>query len=185
MAKKIGLKREDLFGLSKSETWEGEVALITGATSGIGKEIAKVLAKAGLKIFATGRNEKKLKDLKKEIESLQGTIEIKATDLRKEKEIFKLFDAIRGIWGGVRILINNAELVIKWAFSKKTLSSGGNARNKCFSSYSLRPTGVADMRRLGDRGYVINLCSMADTESLPKVVCILRQSLRSIPLQRE
>ena len=40
MTNKAGLKHEDLFGSSKMETWEGEVVLITGATSGIGKEVA-------------------------------------------------------------------------------------------------------------------------------------------------
>ena len=105
---------------------------------------------------------KKLKDLKKEIESLQGTIEIKATDLRKEKEIFKLFDAIRGIWEGVRILINNAgigykvglleENALKW---REMLETNVLAPTLCAQQ------AIADMRRLGDRGYVINLCSMA------------------------
>ena len=118
---------------------------------------------------------KKLKDLKKEIESLQGTIEIKATDLRKEKEIFKLFDAIRGIWEGVRILINNAgigykvglleENALKW---REMLETNVLAPTLCAQQ------AIADMRRLGIEG-MINLCSMADTESLPKVVCILRQ----------
>mgnify|MGYP001338658770 CR=1 FL=1 len=113
MTNKAGLKHEDLFGSSKMETWEGEVALITGSTSGIGKEVAKMLAKAGLKVFATGRNETKLEDLKSDIQSFGGIIATEPIDLRKEESIFSLFSSVREKWGGVRILINNAGLGYK------------------------------------------------------------------------
>ena len=63
--------------------------VIKGAMSGIDKEVAKLLAKAGLKVFPTGRNE---------TESFQG---------------FALFNHIREVWGGVRVLINNAGLGYK------------------------------------------------------------------------
>ena len=162
MTNKAGLKHEDLFGSSKMETWEGEVVLITGATSGIGKEVAKLLAKASLKVFATGRSESKLEELKNDIHSFGGIIETEAQDLRKEDNIFSLFNSIRKKWGGVRILINNAGLGYKVGL----LDENASKWREMLETNVLAPTlcaqqAIEDMRRLSDKGHVINLCSMA------------------------
>ena len=47
----------------------GKVALVTGATGGIGKEIAILLHRAGCRLVLTGRNEEKLKNVSKETNS--------------------------------------------------------------------------------------------------------------------
>jgi len=162
MTNKVGLNHEDLFGPSKMETWEGEVALITGATSGIGKEVAKLFARAGIKVFATGRSESKLEDLKNDILSFEGQIEIQPQDLRKEENIFSLFSSVRKKWGGVRVLINNAGLGYKVGL----LDENASKWREMLETNVLAPTlcaqqAIEDMRKMGDRGHVVNICSMA------------------------
>jgi NADP-dependent 3-hydroxy acid dehydrogenase YdfG len=92
---------------------EGKIALITGATSGIGKSSAKELAKLGSNIIIIGRREDVLLDLKKEVES---TYKVKVLpvclDIRNAKEIEEKLGGLPEEWKDVDILINNAGLAI-------------------------------------------------------------------------
>ena len=156
------LLNDELFSNKPAVDWEGEVALITGATSGIGQEITKILAKAKLKVFITGRNKQKLESLKKEISSFGGSVECQQTDLRKEEEIDFLYKKIRQTWGGVRVLVNNAGLGYKIGLIEPNLEKW----REMLETNVLAPTicaqkAISDMRKNGDRGHVFNLCSMS------------------------
>lgn len=78
-------------------------ALITGATSGIGKCIAKRLSLRGWDLILTGRNEKVLEQLKEE---LGGSVETIAADLADRREVYKVYEFARK--KGVNMLVNNA-----------------------------------------------------------------------------
>lgn len=78
-------------------------ALITGATSGIGKCIAKRLSLSGWDLILTGRNEKVLQQLKEE---LGGSVETIAADLADRREVYKVYEFARN--KGVNMLVNNA-----------------------------------------------------------------------------
>lgn len=77
-------------------------ALITGATSGIGLNIAKNLRKRGWDLILTGRNEEVLKKMQK----IFGNCEIITADLSERSEVFKVYEFCRG--KGVDMLVNNA-----------------------------------------------------------------------------
>ena len=64
-----------------------EIALITGASKGIGRSIAKKLAEIGIKIFATARNISELKSLQKEIDNRSGTCIFYSAELTNEREL--------------------------------------------------------------------------------------------------
>lgn len=83
-------------------------ALITGATSGIGLELAKVMAVAGHDLVLVSRSEKHLKATKKDIEQLNGDISVEtvASDLSEAGSAQKLYEACKD--KGVEILVNNA-----------------------------------------------------------------------------
>lgn len=93
------------------------VAMITGASSGIGAAIAQRLAKEGYRLALCARREKRLEQLKADcIVNGQAAgltdqdILIQAVDLREEPQILSFFDQVRQQWGGVDVLINNAGL---------------------------------------------------------------------------
>ena len=84
---------------------EGRKALITGASGGIGKEIAKVLIEHNAEVCISGRNIEELNSLK---ESLGKKCFIVACDLSKKEEIIDLVKKSDDLLGHIDILINNA-----------------------------------------------------------------------------
>ena len=83
---------------------ENKVALITGATGGIGKAIAETFANAGAKVVLTGRNKEKLEELKKQIKNSF----IIPCDLSTKDSTKELIKETLNIAGKLDILINNA-----------------------------------------------------------------------------
>ncbi len=89
------------------------VAIITGASKGIGRSISIFLAKQGVKIVLAARTRDKLKETQSMITSFNGTSIIVPTDISKENEIKKLFKIVKKEFGRLDILINNAALIVK------------------------------------------------------------------------
>lgn len=87
----------------------GKVALVTGASSGIGREISLRLAREGAVVALLARSKKKLENLKKEIEEGGGKAIVASADLRNEREVE---EAVNGVVSnnGIHILVNNAGL---------------------------------------------------------------------------
>ena len=83
----------------------GKKALITGASGGIGQEIAKTLSNFGAEICISGRNEEKLKSLKG---SLDSQCHIVRCDLSKKDDVINLVKEAEDHMGAIDILINNA-----------------------------------------------------------------------------
>jgi short-subunit dehydrogenase len=88
----------------------GKNCLITGATGGLGKEIAKEFAKNGCNLFLTGRNNDKLNSLKNELENSVNEIKIdfEDADLSDDGEIQKLIEKVQGVFANIDILVNCA-----------------------------------------------------------------------------
>ena len=84
---------------------EGKKALITGASGGIGKEIAKVLIDHNAEVCVSGRNLDELNALKK---SLGEKCYVVACDLSKKDEISELVKKTDELLGHIDILVNNA-----------------------------------------------------------------------------
>ena len=83
------------------------IALVTGASSGIGREIARSLAKHGINLIITARRRDRLAELKKELVSEYGVrVKIISADLSDEKQCIKLHDMVRRYH--IDIFVNNA-----------------------------------------------------------------------------
>jgi len=91
--------------------FEGKVALVTGASSGIGKATASRLASEGAKVAVTARREDKLKALVSDIESAGGTAHAIAADLTKEDDRRRLVDETVGQYSGLDVLVNAAGII--------------------------------------------------------------------------
>ncbi|MFN3999895.1 SDR family NAD(P)-dependent oxidoreductase [Algoriphagus sp.] len=86
---------------------KNKIALITGATSGIGKACALTLAKMGFDIIATGRREERLEELGKELATGVRFLPL-VFDVREREKVGEIIGNIPADWSAVDILINNA-----------------------------------------------------------------------------
>jgi NADP-dependent 3-hydroxy acid dehydrogenase YdfG len=100
-----GMKMEDL---------SGKVAVITGASSGIGGAAAKLLADEGVQVVLVARREDRIKALAEEI----GDQAIAVTaDVGNPENVARLFDTVRDRFGGLDLLFNNAGVGINNIFA--------------------------------------------------------------------
>jgi NAD(P)-dependent dehydrogenase (short-subunit alcohol dehydrogenase family) len=86
----------------------GQVALVTGATSGLGWRFASTLAAAGASVVATGRRKERLDELVAQIAAAGGTAVAVPTDVTDAAQIVAAVDAAEAAFGTVTILVNNA-----------------------------------------------------------------------------
>jgi 3-oxoacyl-[acyl-carrier protein] reductase len=86
----------------------GRVALVTGASQGIGRACALRLAKAGAIVALAARNQERLNDVAKEIAGFGGKAAVFVMDVAEEEQIKSTFKSVLGELGKVDILINNA-----------------------------------------------------------------------------
>lgn len=91
----------------------GKLALITGATSGIGKSCAEKLAQMGVNLIITGRRGNVLENVKKDFEAKYGVkVYSLQLDARNSQEAEKKIDSLSAEWKEIDILINNAGLAL-------------------------------------------------------------------------
>lgn len=90
---------------------KGQIAVVTGASSGIGFATALALAKAGVKVAAGARRTELLEKLKKEIEKIGGECITVVCDVTKRSDCDNLVNSAVNKWGKIDILINNAGLM--------------------------------------------------------------------------
>jgi len=86
----------------------GAVALVTGASSGLGRRFALVLAERGASVVLVARRKERLEALAAEIEAAGGRALPIAADVGDRAEIARAFDAAQAKFGPVTVLINNA-----------------------------------------------------------------------------
>jgi NAD(P)-dependent dehydrogenase (short-subunit alcohol dehydrogenase family) len=92
----------------KSARLTGKVALVTGATGGIGHAIARILAAEGCNLILTGRNESALKKISRELAGKKIQILAHPCDVRDPHSVDNVFRAARRRFRRLDILINNA-----------------------------------------------------------------------------
>ena len=90
----------------------GEVVLVTGASSGIGRHFAQVLAAAGAKVAAAARRADRLSELARDIESRGGTCLPLACDVTKQDSIREAIANAEDRLGPLSVLVNNAGVVV-------------------------------------------------------------------------
>jgi NAD(P)-dependent dehydrogenase (short-subunit alcohol dehydrogenase family) len=96
------MKASQLFDLT------GRVALVTGASSGLGAHFAEVLAENGAKVVLVARRVERLKELQKRIEATGAQAISVEADVLDRAAMVRAFDAAEKAFGTVTILINNA-----------------------------------------------------------------------------
>jgi NAD(P)-dependent dehydrogenase (short-subunit alcohol dehydrogenase family) len=93
---------------SKSHPLRNQVALVTGATRGIGLAIARAFAAEGCNLVLSGRDEQALRRISKELASIKNQVLAQPCDVRDPQSIDDLFRSVRQRFKRLDILVNNA-----------------------------------------------------------------------------
>jgi NAD(P)-dependent dehydrogenase (short-subunit alcohol dehydrogenase family) len=94
--------------MKEEKKMEDKVAVVTGASTGIGREIAKAITSHGGRVALIGRSVKGLKETQRQIQELNGDAKIFIADLRNEQDIGKIVSGILNEYGSVDIIANVA-----------------------------------------------------------------------------
>lgn len=137
-----------------------KVAIITGASRGIGREIAKTLAKKGIKVVANfNKSEDAAIELKEELKKENIDIEIFKADVSKREEVKKLVQFTIEKFKKVDILINNAGIAEYNLFTEETDEDWGRVINtNLYSAFAMSQEVSKEMIRKKN-GCIINISS--------------------------
>lgn len=135
------------------------LALVTGASSGIGREMARVLAENGYDLILTARNEIRLARLKSELEKKGVKVHVIAADLSRRQECFDLYEKTKD--RGVDFLINCAGLGVYGKFCETSLEKELNLIDVNITAlHILTKLFLRDMAAR-DSGIILNVGSSA------------------------
>jgi NADP-dependent 3-hydroxy acid dehydrogenase YdfG len=142
------------------DRWQDRIALVTGASSGIGRAVALALVEAGMRVAVTARRTERLKELV-ETCGADRVIALPA-DFHQEEQILEVFRRIDQAWGSLHVLINNA------GFGRSApLMSGSTQAWRSMLDVNVLALcictreAVRRMRADGDRGHILHISSMA------------------------
>ena len=138
----------------------GKVVIITGASRGIGREIAKRLAKKGLKIIANyNKSEKEAEKLKAELEQEKISIDIVKADVSKREDVRKLVKYTLNKYDKIDVLINNAGISEYKLFTDETDEDWNKIINtNLYSAFAMSQEVIPNMIH-NKKGLIINMSS--------------------------
>jgi NAD(P)-dependent dehydrogenase (short-subunit alcohol dehydrogenase family) len=146
----------------------GRVALITGASRGLGKAIALALATAGARLALVARDASQLSAVAAEARKLGAEAEAFRADIGHESQVLHLEREVIGKFGPVDILVNNAGINIRKPCVDFTLAEWNSILNtNLTSAFLLCRSFVPHMKGRG-YGRIINITSIMSHISLPE-----------------
>ncbi|MBC5994113.1 SDR family oxidoreductase [Pontibacter cellulosilyticus] len=137
-----------------------KVAIVTGASQGIGKATAKVLAEAGAKVVLAARHADDLKEVKQEIESKGGEATIAETDVTDLKQVEAMAQIALDKYGTIDILVNSAGLMPLSYMKNRHLEEWEkmvdvNLKGILKAVYAVLPTMIQNKS-----GHIVNMASI-------------------------
>ncbi len=148
----------------------GKVALVTGASSGIGQQQALALAGAGASVILLGRRQEQLQQAADRIEQEGGKASVLAADLSDRNNIPQIAEQAASSFGSVDILINAAGVNLRQPVDDITLDSWDQTLNLNLATpFFLARELVAPMRDKG-WGKIINIASLQSVRAFANSV---------------
>lgn len=151
----------------KSINLKGKVAVVTGASKGLGKSIALSLAEAGADIVLVSRDIKKLNEVVKEASSFNISATAYKADITDEKQVCSAADQITARYKSIHILVNNAGINIRKPVTDFTLEEYRNIMDTNVTGTFLMCRAIIPFMKGNGYGRIINLTSTMSHISLP------------------
>jgi len=148
---------------------QGKVAIVTGASSGIGRATADLFAKKGAAVIAVGRNEKELNALRDSSKSRKGSIRAYLADVTENSQLDRLVSETIQHFGQIDVLVNSAGIIMNGSIEDTTLDNWDKMMNiNLRSVFNLIQRCVPWL--VESKGNIVNVSSVAGTRSFPNVL---------------
>jgi len=147
--------------IAKGFSLAGRTALVTGASSGLGRHFALTLARAGAKVIVAARRLDRLEELAAEIREAGGTAHAVALDVTKTESVYRAFDEGEAELGPVSVLVNNAGIPSSSYFLKMPESEWRSIMDVNLDGvFRVGQEGAKRMAKRGQGGTIINISSV-------------------------
>ncbi len=166
----------------------GKVAIVTGATSGIGMATAVKFGENGMNVVVSGRNQKKLDEVVESIKAAGGNGKAIAGDMTDEKDIKRLVDETIACFGRIDVLVNAAGIIANGTVQDTSLADWDymmnlNVRGPFYLMQLCMPHLICQ------KGNVVNLSSVTGIRAFPGILAYcaskaaLEQMTRCVALE--
>ncbi|XP_020280811.1 farnesol dehydrogenase-like, partial [Pseudomyrmex gracilis] len=144
------------------ERWLGKVALVTGASSGIGADIGRTLAINGMKVIAVARRMEKLQELAADVQrKCNAKLHPIRCDVQKEEDILEVFKWAEKHLNGVDVLINNAGVLSTVSLSEESTENLQNILNvNVLGTAICSRELIQSVKKRKTSGHIINISSI-------------------------
>ena len=147
---------------------DGKVAMVTGASMGIGRAIAVGFAEAGADVVAVARSGVLLEKLAEEVRTLGRRCLPVAADIARVPEIERMVAAAKDCFGRIDILVNNAAINMRRAALEVAESDWDEQMSINLKGAYFTAQEVARVMRRQGGGKIINICSNVSVVALPE-----------------
>jgi len=161
-----------------------KIALVTGATAGIGRATAITLAECGFNLIITGRRKERLDELKSQLEiKHKSEVLPLCFDVRNQNEVCEALENIPTQWKSINLLVNNAGLAVglnhiqDGIFEDWERMIDTNIKGLLYVTRCIAPLMIAQ-----NEGHIINICSIAgkDVYENGNVYCATKHAVDAL-----
>lgn len=146
---------------------DGKIAVITGASKGLGKAMALALGSAGATIALVSRNLEQLNEVGRAVMQAGGEARVFQADVAQEEQVRKLERDVIGAFGKVHILVNNAGINLRKPTIEFTLEEWHRVVDTNLTSVFLMCRSFVPHMKDAGYGRIINMTSIMSWVSLP------------------
>ncbi len=155
-----------------------KVALITGASSGIGRATAKLFASSGWTVVAVGRNEQDLQSLREECLEFGGTIKVQLADVLENTQIDRVVSGTIQTFGQIDVLVNSAGVIKSGSISELSIDDFDRMMNiNVRSVLNLIQKCIPHLE--STKGNIVNVSSVTGTRAFPGLLsyCVSKSAI--------
>jgi NAD(P)-dependent dehydrogenase (short-subunit alcohol dehydrogenase family) len=146
-----------------------KVAIVTGASSGIGRATAQLFSEKGIKVVGVGRNEKELNALRQQAKEKHGTIKTQLADILENKQVERVITETVETFGGIDILVNAAGIIANGSIETTSLDDWDKMMNiNLRSVFFIMQKCVPHLEKT--RGNIVNVSSVTGIRAFPGVL---------------
>ncbi len=157
---------------------QDKVAVITGASSGIGRATALLFAESGAKVIAVGRSEKELNLVREESQGKKGSLKVYLADIRETSQVDRLITETSENFGQIDVLVNAAGIIGNGSIENTSLDDWDKMMDiNVRAVFHLMQRCLPLIEKV--KGNIVNVSSVTGTRAFPNVLayCVSKAAI--------